>query len=52
MSMALPEDADAEHVDLAQLAAMLAGTRKPIVVSSPFGGAPAASHGRDGGPLR
>ena len=40
MSMALPEDVDPERVDLAQLAAMLAGTRKPIVVSSPFGGAP------------
>ena len=40
MSMALPDDADDERVDLAQLAAMLAGTRKPIVVSSPFGGAP------------
>jgi trimethylamine--corrinoid protein Co-methyltransferase len=40
MSMGLPEDADIERVDLAQLAAMLAGTRKPIVVSSPFGGAP------------
>ncbi len=38
MSMGLPEDADPERVDLAQLAAMLAGTRKPIVVSSPFGG--------------
>jgi trimethylamine--corrinoid protein Co-methyltransferase len=38
MSMALPEDAPAETVDLAQFAAMLAGTRKPIVVSSPFGG--------------
>ena len=40
MSMGLPEDAAGERVDLAQLAAMLAGTRKPIVVSSPFGGAP------------
>ena len=40
MSMGLPDDADIERVDLAQLAAMLAGTRKPIVVSSPFGGAP------------
>lgn len=40
MSMGLPEDADPERVDLVQLAAMLAGTRKPIVVSSPFGGAP------------
>jgi trimethylamine--corrinoid protein Co-methyltransferase len=40
MSMALPEDADIARVDLQQLAAMLAGTRKPIVVSSPFGGAP------------
>jgi trimethylamine---corrinoid protein Co-methyltransferase len=40
MSMGLPDDADIERVDLDQLAAMLAGTRKPIVVSSPFGGAP------------
>jgi trimethylamine--corrinoid protein Co-methyltransferase len=39
MSMGLPEDADAEAVDLAQFAAMLKGTRKPVVVSSPFGGA-------------
>ncbi len=39
MSMGLPDDADPDRVDLAQLAAMLAGTRKPIVVSSPFGGA-------------
>ena len=37
--MGLPEDVDNAVVDLAQLAAMLAGTRKPIVVSSPFGGA-------------
>ena len=40
MSMGLPDDADIERIDLVQLAAMLAGTRKPIVVSSPFGGAP------------
>ncbi len=40
MSMGLPDDVDIERIDLAQLAAMLAGTRKPIVVSSPFGGAP------------
>jgi trimethylamine--corrinoid protein Co-methyltransferase len=39
MSMGLPEDAANEVVDLAQFAAMLAGTRKPIVVSSPFDGA-------------
>jgi len=39
MSMGLPEDVDNAVVDLSQLAAMLAGTRKPIVVSSPFGGA-------------
>ncbi len=40
MSMGLPDDADPERIDLVQLTAMLAGTRKPIVVSSPFGGAP------------
>ena len=40
MSMGLPEDVDGERLDLVQLAAMLAGTRKPIVVSSPFGGGP------------
>ncbi|HMK92450.1 MAG TPA: trimethylamine methyltransferase family protein [Thermoleophilia bacterium] len=40
MSMALPEDVDVERIDLLQLEAMLAATRKPIVVSSPFGGAP------------
>jgi trimethylamine---corrinoid protein Co-methyltransferase len=38
MSMGLPDDVDPEAVDLAQLEAMLAATRKPIVVSSPFGG--------------
>ncbi len=38
MSMALPEDIEGDVVDLAQLAAMLAATSKPIVVSSPFGG--------------
>ena len=38
MSMGLPEDAANETVDLAQFAAMVKGTRKPIVVSSPFGG--------------
>jgi trimethylamine--corrinoid protein Co-methyltransferase len=38
MSMALPEDVANEVVDVAQFAAMLRGTRKPIVVSSPFGG--------------
>lgn len=40
MSMGLPEDAPGEIVDVAQFAAMLKGTRKPIVVSSPFGGDP------------
>ncbi len=39
MSMALPENVPNEVVDLAQFAAMIKGTRKPIVVSSPFGGA-------------
>lgn len=39
MSMGLPEDVPNEVVDLAQFAAMLAGTSKPIVVSSPFAGA-------------
>ena len=38
MSMGLPEDVPNESVDVAQFAAMLRGTRKPIVVSSPFGG--------------
>ena len=38
MSMGLPEDAANEVVDVAQFAAMLRGTRKPLVVSSPFGG--------------
>ncbi len=38
MSMALPEDVANEVVDVVQFAAMLRGTRKPIVVSSPFGG--------------
>ncbi len=38
MSMGLPEDVPNEGVDVAQFAAMLRGTRKPIVVSSPFGG--------------
>ncbi|NLE22562.1 MAG: trimethylamine methyltransferase [Actinobacteria bacterium] len=38
MSMALPEDVENEVVDTMQFAAMLRGTRKPIVVSSPFGG--------------
>jgi trimethylamine---corrinoid protein Co-methyltransferase len=38
MSMGLPEDVPAELVDVAQFAAMLKGTRKPIVVSSPFDG--------------
>lgn len=39
MSMALPEDVDAQAVDLLQFAEMIKATRKPIVVSSPFGGA-------------
>ena len=39
MSMGLPEDVETEVVDVAQFAAMLKGTRKPLVVSSPFGGA-------------
>ena len=39
MSMALPDDVANEIVDVVQFAAMLKGTRKPIVVSSPFGGA-------------
>jgi len=38
MSMTLPEDADADVLDLVQLAAMLSRTRKPIIASSPFGG--------------
>lgn len=38
MSMGLPEDAPPATVDLAQLAVMLGATRKPVVVSSPFGG--------------
>ena len=38
MSMALPADVANEEVDVTQFAAMLRGTRKPIVVSSPFGG--------------
>jgi len=39
MSMGLPDDVANEVVDVAQFAAMLKGTRKPLVVSSPFGGA-------------
>jgi len=38
MSMALPDDVENEVVDVVQFGAMLRGTRKPIVVSSPFGG--------------
>ena len=38
MSMALPEDVESVVVDTTQFGAMLRGTRKPIVVSSPFGG--------------
>ncbi len=39
MSMGLPDDVANEVVDVAQFAAMLKGTRKPLVVSSPYGGA-------------
>ena len=39
MSMGLPEDVPGEFVDVVQFAAMLKGTHKPIVVSSPFMGA-------------
>jgi len=39
MSMGLPDDVENDVVDVRQFAAMLRGTRKPIVVSSPFGGA-------------
>jgi trimethylamine--corrinoid protein Co-methyltransferase len=39
MSMSLPADVDQTVVDLAQFAAMLGGTDKPIVASSPHGGA-------------
>jgi len=39
MSMGLPEDVENDVVDVARFAAMLKGTRKPLVVSSPFGGA-------------
>ena len=38
MSMALPDDVANEIVDVVQFGAMLRGTRKPVVVSSPFGG--------------
>jgi trimethylamine--corrinoid protein Co-methyltransferase len=38
MSMALPDDVENETIDVVQFAAMLRGTRKPVVVSSPFGG--------------
>jgi trimethylamine---corrinoid protein Co-methyltransferase len=38
MSMGLPADVANEVVDVVQFGAMLRGTRKPIVVSSPFGG--------------
>jgi len=37
--MGLPDDVANDVVDVAQFAAMLKGTRKPLVVSSPFGGA-------------
>ena len=38
MSMALPKDVPNEVVDVVQFAAMVRGTRKPIIVSSPYGG--------------
>jgi trimethylamine---corrinoid protein Co-methyltransferase len=38
MSMGLPDDVASDSVDVVQFGAMLRGTRKPIVVSSPFGG--------------
>jgi trimethylamine--corrinoid protein Co-methyltransferase len=38
MSMGLPDDVANEAVDVVQFAAMLRGTRKPLMVSSPFGG--------------
>ena len=38
MSMGLPDDVANDVVDVVQFGAMLRGTRKPIVVSSPFGG--------------
>src|SRR5665647_1051200 len=40
MSMGLPEDTPAETADLVQFAAMLSGTTKPLVISSPRDGAP------------
>ena len=40
MSMGLPEDTPVETADLVQFAAMLAGTTKPLVISSPRDGAP------------
>jgi trimethylamine--corrinoid protein Co-methyltransferase len=40
MSMGLPEDTPTETADLVQFAAMLTGTEKPLVISSPRGGAP------------
>ena len=40
MSMGLPEDTPADTADLVQFAAMLSGTTKPLVISSPRDGAP------------
>jgi len=40
MSMGLPEDTPVETADLVQFAAMLTGTTKPLVISSPRDGAP------------
>jgi trimethylamine--corrinoid protein Co-methyltransferase len=40
MSMVLPEDVDQEKLVLHQFRAMLAGTTKPIIVSSPSDGEP------------
>ena len=52
MSMALPDDVANEVVDVVQFGAMLRGTRKPIVVSSPFGGETLYTMHADGGGLR
>jgi trimethylamine--corrinoid protein Co-methyltransferase len=40
MSMGLPEDVTSDIDDVSQFGAMLAGTRKPIVISSAHDGAP------------
>ena len=52
MSMGLPDDVAKDVVDVAQFAAMLKGTRKPLVVSSPFWRRLVVHHVRDGGGLR